>query len=220
MCRNISQCIETLFFIRLSFTSQMLLYFCWVPLYSFSIDVAFTFSIYLYIDISISCFSATLVKGWRWYCIWFYIKSQKMNIRHFSILRTLFTKRLDSYQILTANSLSEVVCKRWEFLTMRLCQPTPLTHWGRVTHICASKLSIVGSHNGLSPDRHQTIIWTNARILLIRTLGTNFSEILNEIQKFSFKKMHLKISSAKWRPFCLDLNVFMQSNALYRSIVV
>ena len=33
-------------------------------------------------------------------------------------------------------------------------------------------------------------------------LGTNFSEILIEILTFSFKKMRLKVSSAKWRPFC------------------
>ena len=48
-----------------------------------------------------------------------------------------------------------------------------LTHWGRVTHICVGKLSIIGSDNGLSPDRRQAIIWTNAGILLIGTLGTN-----------------------------------------------
>ena len=77
---------------------------------------------------------------------------------------------------------------------------------GRVTHICASKLTIIGSDNGLSPCRRQAIIWTNDGILLIRTLGTNFSEILSEIHSFSFKKMHLKMSSAKWRLFCLGLN--------------
>ena len=82
-----------------------------------------------------------------------------------------------------------------------------LTHWGRVTHICVNKLTIIGSDNGLVPGRHQTIIWTNAGILLIGPLGTNFSEILIQIQTFSFKKMHLKISSAKRRPFCLGLNV-------------
>ena len=72
-----------------------------------------------------------------------------------------------------------------------------ITHWGRVTHICVSKLSILGSDNGLSPGRRQAIIWTNAEILLIGTLGTNLSEILSEIHAFSFKKMHLKMSSAK-----------------------
>ena len=85
-----------------------------------------------------------------------------------------------------------------------------LTHWGRVTHICVSKLAIIGSDNGLSPDRRQAIIWTNAGILLIGPLGTNFSEILIEIQTFSFKKMHLKMSSVKRRPFCLGLNVLSQ----------
>ena len=84
------------------------------------------------------------------------------------------------------------------------------THWGRVTHICVVKLTIIGSDNGLSPGRRQAIIWTNAGILLIGLLSTNFSEILIGIQTFSFKKMHLKMSSAKWRPFCLGLNVLTE----------
>ena len=42
-----------------------------------------------------------------------------------------------------------------------------LTHWGRVTHICVDKLTIIGSDNGLSPGRRQAIIWTSAGILLI-----------------------------------------------------
>ena len=76
-----------------------------------------------------------------------------------------------------------------------------------MTHICVSKLTIIDSDNGLSPDRRQAIIWTNAGILLIRPLGTNFNEILIEIPTFSFTKMRLKVSSAKRRPFCLGLNV-------------
>ena len=81
-----------------------------------------------------------------------------------------------------------------------------LTHWGRVMHICISKLTIIGLDNGLSPGRRQAIIWTNVGISLIRTLGTNFSEILGEIHSFSFSKMHLKMSSAKWHLFGLGLN--------------
>ena len=46
-----------------------------------------------------------------------------------------------------------------------------LTHWGRMTHICVNKIAIIGSDNGLSPERHQAIIWTNAGILLIWPLG-------------------------------------------------
>ena len=82
-----------------------------------------------------------------------------------------------------------------------------LTHWGRVTHLCVGKLTSIASDNGLSPGRRQAIIWTNAGIFLIGTLGTNFSEILIKINTFSFQKMRLKVSSAKWRQCCLGLNV-------------
>ena len=41
----------------------------------------------------------------------------------------------------------------------------------------------------------------------VRTLRTNFSEIVIEIQIVSFRKMHLKLSFAKSCPFCLGLNV-------------
>ena len=76
-----------------------------------------------------------------------------------------------------------------------------------MTHICVSDLTSIGSDNGLSPGRRQAIIRTNAGILLKGPLGTNFSEILIEILSLSFKKLRLKVSSAKRRPFCLGLNV-------------
>ena len=54
------------------------------------------------------------------------------------------------------------------------------------THICVTrsqwvKLTIIGSDNGLSPDRCLAFIRTNAGILLIGPFGTYFSEILIEI---------------------------------------
>ena len=67
-------------------------------------------------------------------------------------------------------------------------------------------ITIIGSDNGLSPG-WRAIIWTNAGILLIGPLGTKFNKILIKIQTFSFKKIHFKMSSMKWRPFCLGLNV-------------
>ena len=54
--------------------------------------------------------------------------------------------------------------------------------------------------------QRQAIIWSNAGTLLIRILA-NFSEILSEIHTFSFKKIHLNMSSGKWWPFCLGLNM-------------
>ena len=63
--------------------------------------------------------------------------------------------------------------------------------------------------DGLLPRRHQAIIWTNAEILLIGSLGTKLSEILFEIYTFSLHKLHFKMSSGKWRPFYLGLHVSM-----------
>ena len=85
-----------------------------------------------------------------------------------------------------------------------------LTHWGRVTHICIGNLTIIGSDNGLSLGRRQAITWTNVWILVIGPLGTNFSEVLIEIFTFSFKKIHLKMSSRKMsaifsRPQCVKV---------------
>ena len=78
-----------------------------------------------------------------------------------------------------------------------------LTHCGQVRHICISKLTIIGSDNGLAPDWQQAIIWTNSRVFLIQSIGTNFNQILSKIHTFSFKKMHLNMSSGKLRLFCL-----------------
>ena len=69
------------------------------------------------------------------------------------------------------------------------------------------KVTIIGSDNGLLPEQHQAVIWTNVGILLAEPLGTNFSEILIQIHTFSFKTTYLKMPSGKWRPFCLSLNV-------------
>ena len=50
------------------------------------------------------------------------------------------------------------------------------------SYIGVGKLTIIGSDNGLAPDRRQAIIWTNVGILLIGPIGTNFGEISIEIQ--------------------------------------
>ena len=89
-----------------------------------------------------------------------------------------------------------------------------LTHWGRVTHICVSYLSIIGSDKGLASGRRQAIIWTIAGILLIGPWETNFNEILIKILIFPFKKMRLKVSSAKWWPFCLGLNMLSEGDTV------
>ena len=56
----------------------------------------------------------------------------------------------------------------------------------------------IGSDNGLSPIRRQAIIYTNAVVLSIGPLRTISSDFLLKIH-FSFTKIHVKISFAKWR---------------------
>ena len=78
-------------------------------------------------------------------------------------------------------------------VTLRSLDMSPtytFIQWGRTTYICISKLTIIGSDNGLSPGRHQAIIWTIARILLMNA------------------------SSAKWQPSCLGLNELSENYSL------
>ena len=84
-----------------------------------------------------------------------------------------------------------------------------LTHWGRATHICVGKLTIIGSDNDLSPGRRQAIIWTNAGILLIEPLGTNVSESLNRnsnifIYENAQEKGVCEMASILSRPQCVN----------------
>ena len=64
-----------------------------------------------------------------------------------------------------------------------------LTQGGWVTHIRVSKLTIIGSDNGVWLAWRQAIIPTNAGILLIRPLGINLCDTLIAIHIFSFTKM-------------------------------
>ena len=86
-----------------------------------------------------------------------------------------------------------------------------LTHWGRVTHICVGDLTIISSDNGLSPGRHQAIIWTNAGILLISILRNKLqwnpnrnSYIFN--QENAIEYVIWKMSDILSRPQCVKLD--------------
>ena len=79
-----------------------------------------------------------------------------------------------------------------------------LTHWGWVTHTCFGKLTITGSDNGLSPNRRQTIIGTNAGILL--SLRNKLQWNLNQNSHFFIQENAFKNVVWKW-PFCFGLNV-------------
>ena len=71
----------------------------------------------------------------------------------------------------------------------------------KLLKMCADNMAIQVTHLPIVPNiciSESGQHWLSS----IGFLGTNFSEILIEIHKFSFTKMHLKISSAQQRPFC------------------
>ena len=68
-----------------------------------------------------------------------------------------------------------------------------MPYWGKLS-VCAN----IAMHI----DKHM-VCWGP----FIRPSETNFNEILIETHTFSLRKMLFKMSSAKWRPFYLDLHV-------------
>ena len=54
------------------------------------------------------------------------------------------------------------------------------------------------------PSHHLNQCW---HIVYYTPWGQSFNWIWIEIQQFSLKKIHSKVSSAKWQPSCLSINV-------------
>ena len=80
--------------------------------------------------------------------------------------------------------------------------------FGRVTHICVNKLTIIGSDNGLQPGRRQAIIWINTRILLIWRLGTHFN--FNRNSNIFIEENTFEIVVCEMLPIRLDFNVLSE----------
>ena len=85
-----------------------------------------------------------------------------------------------------------------------------LTHGGRVTHICVNILDHHWFRSWLvawsAPSHYLNQCWD----IVNWTLRNKLQWHLNERHIFSFKKIHLKMSSGKCRPFCLGLHVLSQ----------
>ena len=81
------------------------------------------------------------------------------------------------------------------------------THWGRVTHICVSKLTIIGSDNGLSSRRRLAIFWTSnivnwtLTIKLQWNLNRNFYIFIHEN---AFENAVWKMATTSSRPGCVN----------------
>ena len=82
-----------------------------------------------------------------------------------------------------------------------------LTHWGRVTHICVSKLTIIGSDNGLSPGRHHHYLnqcWNIVNSNLTNKLQWNLKR--NScifIHENGFENVVCEMASILSRPPCV-----------------
>ena len=132
-----------------------------------------------------------------------------LRIIRYLYLRSIY--KLRYFQELSEIKYQSKINMLWQqpiFERTRLWTNLPthavLTHWA------------IGQDNGLSPGRRQAIIWTNDGILLIVPVRTNFNEILIEICKFSFKKIHFNMSSGKWQPSWLGLYVWIKFHPCWK----
>ena len=132
------------------------------------------------------------------------------------------------YCIQYVNILHRVIRTPDDMLLMLLDnKPSLIYHilshasWGRLTHICVSKLTIIDSDDGLSPGRRQAIIWTSAGILFIWIRNklqwtiTRNSYIF--MQENAFENVLCQMSAILSRPQCataLNLPLFYDSMML------
>ena len=96
--------------------------------------------------------------------------------------------------------------------TLRLIYTWPLTHWGRVTHICVGKLTSIASDKGLSHGRRQAIIWNIAGIMLIGTLGTFNRNSNIFIEENTFENVVGEISAILSQPQCANYMKWWESS--------
>ena len=130
-------------------TSQIMLYFRQVPMYSLSIDVVLTLPINPYPQFRAvfrRCFGDRLSS--------FYSSPYHFHPTHLTAQELKYKQSGFGHKLHCWNNKTWIY--RW-FVSF-------LTHWGRVKHICVSKLTIIGSDNGLSPGRRQAIIRTKDAI--------------------------------------------------------
>ena len=84
-----------------------------------------------------------------------------------------------------------------------------IAHWGRVTHICVDKLIIIGSDNGLSPDRRQASHYLNQCSIIVNWILANiFQWKFNQntaifIEDYARENVVCEMASTLSRPQCV-----------------
>ena len=94
------------------------------------------------------------------------------------------------------------LCSRWLNLRLDICF---LMHWGRVTHICVSKLTIIGSDNGLLLSHYLNQCWNVVNSNLRNKLQWNLKR--NScifIQENAFQNVVCEMASILCRPQCVN----------------
>ena len=134
-----------------------------------------------------------------WYCNASLCKKVRHYFRHYLVLFT-FNSKL-SFVFYYVNLPKGEGFVNW-------CVST-LINWCRVTHICVGNLNIIGSDNGFSPGRRQTIIWTDTGILLIGPSGADFNEISIKksyifIHENLFENVVRKMAAILFWPPCVN----------------
>ena len=103
-----------------------------------------------------------------WWMIWVFLSQQSWRLQacfhNFKTHVQLLTRCRSSKPSHWNTQNRHHNARSWDKVSYVFLSSILLTHRDRVTHICASKLNIIGSDNGLSPGRRQAIIWTNAEI--------------------------------------------------------
>ena len=136
--------------------------------------------------------------------IWSSLYGSWLSLRREEILQWSHTSHMHDLDTLDKQSTTR---KFFQRAIVQYNYFNSLTICGRVTHMCVGKLTIIVSDNDLSPGRRQAIIWTNAGILLIGPLGTNFSEISIGIHTFSLQKCLWKCRLRNGVHFVSSVNV-------------
>ena len=136
---------------------------------------------------------------WEWIFIPVFVGITWCKLLNASNHETAVIQIINNYCIHLKNAVPRPSFTAWK-----------LIQWGRDTHIC------VGNHwlrkwlVALSTPKHYLNQWWN---IVYWTINNNISI---EIHTFSITNMHLKSSSAKWRPLCLGLNVLRRHVAVCR----
>ena len=90
--------------------------------------------------------------------------------------------------------------------------------WLKYPLICLSRLDCCNRRNSVEAkwilSMTELNSWSQDPLSLYR-----IKFVLINIHTFSFKRMHLKMSSAKWRPFCLGPNVSRQNASIHNCLM-